>query len=305
MRPSSIPLNLISKFLEMNKWALGIVILVIVVAGIIYGLYEKFDYDFDPSSQTYEVVQKWPLPNRLDEISGIVWIRDNKLACVEDEDGIIFTYDLNESKIISQREFAGSGDFEAITIKDGYYWIAESNGKIYKLPLEESSSAISPEIFETGFEYRNNIEGLTATSDGKLLISVKDHNLNPESDEQDEKSKAVYTYDPATRKLNPDPAFRISISDTIFKRVHTHEDFRKWRPTDLQFHPLSGDIYIIDSEIPKVLVLNKDGRIKKMHLLNPADFLQPEGICFSPSGRVFIANEAKGSDASLVEVKFH
>lgn len=288
----------------MNKWAVGIILLVIIVAGIIYGLYEKFDYDFDPSSQTYEIVQKWHLPNRLDEISGIFWIGDNKLACIEDEDGIIFTYDLNKSQITSQRKFAGSGDFEAITINNGFYWISESNGKIYKLPLEESNSD-TPEIFETGFEYRNNIEGLAATADGRLLISVKDHNLNPESEEQDERSKAVYSYNPAARKLNPNPVFRINISDTIFRRVRTHEEFRKWRPTDLQFHPISGDLYIIDSEIPKILILNKVGKIKKMHLLNPTDFLQPEGICFSPSGRIFIANEAKGSDASLVEIKLN
>lgn len=289
----------------MNKWAVGIVILVIVVAGIIYGLYEKFDYDFDPSSQTSEVVQKWHLPNRLDEISGIVWIGDDQLACIEDEDGIVFTYDLNKSRIISQKKFAGTGDFEAITFLDNAYWVAESNGKIYKLPIEKNKSETKPQIFQTGFEYRNNVEGITGTSEGRLLISVKDHNLNPENEEQDERTKAVYIYDPATKKLERNPAFIINTSDTIFKRVHTHEESRKWRPTDLQFHPISGDLYIIDSEIPKVLVLNKDGSIKKMHLLNPADFLQPEGICFSPSGRIFIANEAKGGDASLVEVKFN
>lgn len=288
----------------MNKWAAAIVVLVIIVAGIIYGVYEKFDYDFDPSTQTYKIINKWAMPNALDEISGIVWIGDDKLACIEDENGILFIYDLKKSEIVSREKFAGPGDFEAITILDSAYWVAESNGKLYRLPMNKKISPENTTVYKTGFEYKNNIEGITATEDGKLLISVKDHNLHPDNEEQDEKSKAVYTYDPQTRKLNPNARFRINISDTIFKRVHTHEEFRKWRPTDIQINPNTGEIYMLDSEIPKVLVLNKKGRIKKMHLLNPADFLQPEGICFSPSGRVFISNEAKGSDGTLLEVKF-
>ncbi len=289
----------------MNKWAAGIVVLVIVVAGIIYGLYEKYDYDFDDDPKTYTMVRKWILPNALDEISGIVWIGNDRLACIEDDDGILFIYDLKKSEIISQQEFTGSGDFEAITVLDSAFWVSESNGKLYKLPLNKPISPENTTIYNTGFEYRNNIEGLTATSDGKLLISVKDHNLHPESDEQDENSKAVYSYDPETRRLDLQPVFRINISDTIFRKVHTHEDFRKWRPTDMQFHPNTGELYMIDSEIPKVLILNKEGRIKKLHLLDPAEFFQPEGICFSPSGRVFISNEGKGGDPSIVEVKFH
>lgn len=288
----------------MGKWTAGIVILVLIVAGIIYGLYEKYDYDFDPSSQTYELVQKWNLPNPLDEISGIVWIGNDQLACIEDETGVLFIFDLNKGEIVSRKKFAGTGDFEAITVYDNAYWVGESNGKLYKIPLDKEISPENTTVYSTGFEYRNNIEGVTATENGKFLMAVKDHNLG-DDEEKDENSKAVYIYDPVTQKLDRKAAFRINITDTIFKRVHTHEKFRKWRPTDIQINPNTGEIYIMDSEIPKVLVLNKQGKIKKMHLLNPADFLQPEGICFSPSGRVFISNEAKGSDATLVEVKFH
>ncbi|AVR46318.1 hypothetical protein C7S20_14180 [Christiangramia fulva] len=288
----------------MRKWAFGIVVLVIVVAGLIYGSYEKMDYDFDDTTKTYEIVNKWNLPNALDEISGIAWISNDRLACIEDEHGIIYIYDLKKSQIISRQKFGGSGDYEAITTMDSAYWVAESDGKLYKIPMNKMISPENTTTYKTGFEYKNNIEGITATSDGKLLISVKDHNLKPKNEEQDEKSKAVYTYDPVSQKLNEKASFRININDTIFKKVHTHEEDRKWRPTDMQFHPITGELYMIDSEIPKVLVLNKEGRIIKMHLLDPAEFFQPEGICFSPSGRIFISNEGKGGDPSIVEVKF-
>ncbi|MDT0649359.1 hypothetical protein RM529_04345, partial [Zunongwangia sp. F297] len=37
----------------------------------------------------YEILEKWQLPDILEEVSGIAWLDDSKLVCVQDEDGII------------------------------------------------------------------------------------------------------------------------------------------------------------------------------------------------------------------------
>jgi len=61
----------------------------------------------------------------------------------------------------------------------------------------------------------------------------------------------------------------------------------------------------LDAEFQKVLILNRNGQIKSLHLLDPAEFAQPEGICFSLSGRLFIANESLGGPANIIEIKIN
>ena len=53
-------------------------------------------------NDNYSIIKKWELPEILNEVSGISWLSENTIACVEDEDGIIFIYDLKKQKIIQQ-----------------------------------------------------------------------------------------------------------------------------------------------------------------------------------------------------------
>lgn len=283
----------------MNKWAFGIITIVLILAGLVYFLYEAQDYDFDQTTKTYEIVNKWDLPNALDEISGMVWLGNNRIACVQDEDGIIFTFDLNSSKIINRQNFGGPGDYEALAFLNEEFWVAESNGKLFRIP--KNGGEDDTEEIKLPFEYKNNIEGLAATRDGKFLISVKDRNL--EKDDGD--YKAIYSFDPVTRTLATTVALKIDFNDPAFKIIKNDNARKEIRPSDLNFNPVSGDLYVLDAEVPKVLILDSSGNIKNIHMLDPEEFFQPEGICFTPSGRIFISNEGKGGDPNILEVKLN
>ena len=283
----------------MTKWAFGIIGVVLILAGLVFFMYEEQDYDFDKTTKTYEIVKKWDLPNPLDEISGMVWLGDNKLACIQDEDGIIFIYDLSSSKIVNQLNFGGPGDYEAMSSLNDEFWVAESNGKL--LRVNKRGGEEEPEEIKLQFEYKNNIEGLAATPDGKFLISVKDRNL--EKDDGD--YKAIYSFDPATQTLSPDPAIKINFDDPAFEIVRSSNPGKLIRPSDLNFNPVSGDLYVLDAEVPKILILDSSGNINSIHMLDPEEFFQPEGLCFSPSGRLFISNEGKGGDPNILEVKLN
>ncbi|TQI70839.1 uncharacterized protein YjiK [Gramella sp. Hel_I_59] len=283
----------------MNKWVIGIVTMVIVLAGIIYAIYQLNDYDFNDVEKSYEIVESWELPSELNEVSGMVYNEDGLMICVQDEDGILFTFDMETKEIIKTHKFSYSGDYEALTYLDGVYWVAESNGRIIDVSdLDVADQEL--EGIQLDFEYRNNIEGMTATPDGKLWITVKDRNLDNSSG-----YKGVYEYDPETRKLQKEPILRVDYEDPKFERLKTHNPRKLLRPSDLAIHPLTGDLYILDAEFQKVIITDQQGGIKSIHLLDPAEFEQPEGIAFSKDGRIFISNERVGVPANIREIKFN
>jgi uncharacterized protein YjiK len=288
-----------SKIFYMNKWALGIITVVLVIAAIVYAVYQKNDYDFNDAIKSYEVVNTWELPSELNEISGMHWMGENKVACIQDEDGIIFVYDLKSSKIVQQHKFALPGDYEAITFLNNEYWVAESEGKLFRIKSLEPEKNIESGI-GLKLKYNNNIEGIAASPFGKIWISFKDRNLNNEGD-----FKGIYSYNPKTKKLKPEPVARVSYQDPEFAHLKTGNPRKLIRPSDIGFHPITGDLYILDAEFQKVIITNSKGKIKKLHLLDPKEFEQPEGITFSSSGRIFISNENLGGPANIKEIKFH
>ncbi len=281
----------------MNKWAAAIVFCVLALVGFIYIIYEDHDYDFDESKKSYEIVEKWNLPNILDEISGMVWLGNDKIACVQDEEGIVFIYDLSRSEIVHRTKFAGPGDYEALTRLNNEFWVAESTGKLFRISSLASDVEMA-EVIDTKFEYKNNVEGLTATPDGNLLIAVKERNLPKDEGE----FKAFYLFDPQSKLVKDSLAFSIAFNDPAFSVLHIENEDKFIRPSDVTYSP-EGSLYVLDAEMPKLLEVSESGEIRKLHLLDPEEFFQPEGICFSPSGRMFISNEGKGGDPNILEVR--
>ncbi|MCM8570169.1 SdiA-regulated domain-containing protein [Gramella jeungdoensis] len=282
----------------MTKWAVGIVITVLILAGAIYAIYEEYDYDFEDAEKSYETVRKWDLPTELQEVSGMEWAGNEEIACIQDEDGIIFIYDLKSSKIIKRYKFGGPGDYEAITRLDDNYWVAESNGRLVRVEDINGQEENSEDI-QLKFEYRNNIEGAAASGSGDLWISVKDRNLDNQGD-----YKGIYSFDPVTGVLDMEPVLKVNYDDPEFDVFNTSNPRKLIRPSDICFHPTTRDLYILDAEFQKILVVNRDtGKIKRIHLLDPSEFPQPEGICFSPSGRLFVSNEGNLGTPSIIEIK--
>lgn len=288
---------LVYKFHFMNRLAAIIVIGVLVIAGIIYGIYESTDYDFKDAEKSYRIVNKWELPFELEEVSGIHWVDDDKIACIQDEDGIIFIYDLKSSKVTDQFEFGDPGDYEALTILNNEYWVIESNGKLVNVKDWKKDPA-EPIQIQLEFEYRNNIEGLATSPDGNLWLAVKDRNLDNSKD-----YKGIYSFNPETRYLEKEPILKIHYDDPAFDVLKINNPRKLIRPSGLTFHPLTNQIYVLDAEFQKFIVVDRSGDIKELHLLDPEEFSQPEGICFSPSGRMFISNEGLGGKPNIIEVE--
>jgi len=256
-------------------------------------LFERPGYIFP--YQLNEPGRSWKLPPELAEISGLSCIDGQRLACVQDEKGIIYIFNLKSGEVESKIEFGDDGDYEGIEITDKDAWVLKSNGTLFRITdfLEKKGTVVKK--FSTELTGKNDTEGLAYDPvNHSLLIACKE---NPYLDESEGKNaKAIYSFDLETGQLDLSPF--LMINPDIVK---SHTGKVSFKPSGLAIHPVSGDIFIIGSVGKLLLVLSRTGEILAMIKLSPMIFPQPEGICFSPDGKLFIASEGAGRGGTILE----
>jgi uncharacterized protein YjiK len=260
-----------------------------------YNLFEKPEYDFP--YQLTEPDKSWNLPNSLVEISGVSFIDNQRLACVQDEKGIIFIFNLKAGEVESEIEFGDDGDYEDIEIIESDAWILKSNGTLYKVNdyLKKAESDVKK--FTTALSGKNDAEGLAYDPFSKnLLIACKEH---PFVDEKEGSGfKAIYSFNPETKLMDLKPFLLIKM-DTI---NYYKGDFT-FAPSGIAIQPATGNMFILGSVGKLLLVLSRKGEMLAMINLSSKIFRQPEGICFSPDGTLYISNEGAGRVGTILEFK--
>ncbi|OAB78649.1 SdiA-regulated domain-containing protein [Cochleicola gelatinilyticus] len=283
----------------LNYFLLGLFTVIVVTATLAVTaqpLTNKLQHTHGASE--YSVEKTWELPKDLNEVSGIAWISDNTIASVQDEDGVIFIYDLEKKKVVKEIEFAGSGDYEGITVHNDNAYVLRSDGKIYEVVnfLNENKSVTT---FETDFSSKNNMETLAFdTANKALLIAPKDR------DKKDD-FKGLYTIPIESKTMEAVPTIKINMNDIAFKNFKKKKVYKTFSPSDVSIHPKTGEYYVLEGIKPKLVILDADGTIKKVHELDTKEFSQPEGITFSPDGTLYISNESGDGPATIVQVKFN
>jgi hypothetical protein len=158
----------------------------------------RFSYSFDRPDKTYT------LPDVLKEISGIAMKDDNTLYCVQDELGVIYTYDLVTGRIRDEMTFGEPGDYEDITIGEGYIYVLRSDGLVIKINERTSEIESHSEISVPC----NNIEGLfLSETDKAVYLACK--SAAPEIQLQ---ARTVYRY-VDSMKSDPVPVLTITQQD--------------------------------------------------------------------------------------------
>lgn len=283
----------------MKKLVIVIVVLVIgVVSFLSFGNGAPVTADTE-NNAGYEILKKWDLPKELNEISGISWIGENRIACVQDEDGIIFIYNLGTSKIENSISFGSSGDYEGITVVGENAYVLRSDGVIFEINNYKDKDLKVQKHETVLLQIKGmNIEGLSADPDNnRLLLAVKERKGNNES-------KEIYAFDLNTKKTGNDPLFEIELSNSIFKDVKGKTK-SKFSPGAIAIHPQTGELYILDGTNPKILITKKDGSLNQLVMLQEKDFGNPEGLTFSPQGEMYISNEAAGGPANILRISLN
>lgn len=273
---------------------------VLALVGTLWFAYENPALNPRLKEETYTIIRKWEMPIALEEISGISYFSDDKMACVQDEEGIIFIYNLDTDMVEKKVNFGKSGDYEGITLVDSTAYILESSGKLF-----EVSNYLSPDFktieYKTPFSGRNNMESLVADSiNNRLLIAVKDTDPNSKD------YKGIYAFDLETKKVLSKPVFKIPLNDPIFKGKNAKKNKKKsdkYHPSEIAINPIDGNTYVLEGKNPRLLIMDPKGKLLRLHDLNKKSFRQPEGMTFAPDGTLYISNEGKKGTANILEVE--
>jgi len=244
-------------------------------------------------------VNKYYMPFELDEISGMTYYQKGQIACVQDEEGLLFVYDLKERKVADRIRFAKNGDYEGVTLAAKDIVVARSDGMLFRFNPKKEGSTI---ILETPLTLKNDLEGITYDSTAKeLILSCKeDAGLGKEKI----KGKAVYAYDLALQRFVSRPKYILNKKDLelALKAQGRDQKVKGFKPSGLDIHPITRYIFIVASVGRLIVVLEPDGTVVDVINLNPKLFKQPEGICFAPDGTLFISSE--GSPGYIMEFEY-
>ena len=254
------------------------------------------------------------LPHILTEISGVTVIDSASVACVQDENGIVFIYDLSRNEIKKQITFHTHGDYEGITRVDNTIYVLRSDGVLFKILNYESSDLIT-EIFSTGIRAREN-EGLCYDlKNNRLLIATKS---NIGDGPEYEKKRPVYGFDFSSGAIMKEPVFDFDLSvikrfvsdnNSVLKTKRKKKaqakapDF-KFRPSAIGIHPLTNKLFVLSSIDHMLFVFDMNGTIEYSEKLNPELFNMPEGITFFKNGDMLISNEGKDKYPTILRFNY-
>ena len=244
------------------------------------------------------VIKKWQLPDQLTEISGLSNIDQQRFACVQDELGKIFIYNIASSSLEKEIQFGSVGDYEGLAVVDKTVWVLRADRKLFEV---SNLDAAKPVVHEhsSHLTIKQDSEGLCYDKkNNRLLIAIKGNEPGSEN------YKGIYAFDLTSKRMDQQPVFKIDLLDEVFG---TNGSGKKKKgtinPSGISIHPLNGDMYITDGRNPQLLIIDATGNIKKLYSLNNKEFEQPEGISFDAAGDLFIANEGTNQPGNIVQVK--
>lgn len=268
----------------------------------------------EPATASVKTI--YDVPQDLSEISGICFIDNENLLAIQDEEGIIYQYNLAQQKVTAQKTFGGPADYEDIAVVGDDVYVVDSEGKIYFIKGFKQGNTHT-ELITTPFTGKNNIEGLAYDAAGnRLLIAPKDEGF----DEGKTKIKDIYEINLKTRELNAKPIYQINLDmiESYFKGDGLEESSKKFlkaignqnlnkvfRTSALGVHPKTREIFVLSSINNLIAVLTPQGTLRKIVQLKGKEFSQPEGLAFTPDGNLYISNEANNkTKANIIHLVY-
>lgn len=256
----------------------------------------NFPYNLQEPDIIYE------LPPVLDEISALSISNNNEVICLQDEDAVIFIYDLEANMITNRFLFGESNDFEGVEVVDETIYVLESNGRINEINNlgQENQEVI---VHKNFLSSKNNAEGLGYDAEtNSLLIACKG---KAGDGKRMEEKKAIYRFDLRTKILEVEPIILFRKEDLYnYIEANNLNELSFKLKKKMPFNPSGiavkdGFYYTIASIGNMLIVTDKVGNIRYVSPIGKGFLPKPEGIAFDKDNRLIIASEAKNGNGRI------
>ncbi len=254
------------------------------------------------------------LPEILNEISGLTWLDSATFACVQDEKGIMFIYDVINNKINNQYTFNIDGDYEGITRVGNTIYILRSDGVLFEI-ADYHSGEFKLKTYVTGIPANNN-EGLCYDADHKRLLIACKSKIGKGREFKDR--RAIYGFDLSTKKLSKEPVYnfdvqnirqfaqkhKISMPVRSKKNGQVTEPVIKFATSAVCIHPFTKKLYLLSAADHLLFIFDATGGIEHIEQLDPVMFNKAEGITFFENGDMLITNEAQDKKPTVFRFNY-
>jgi uncharacterized protein YjiK len=258
--------------------------------------------------------QIFVLPNILQEISGVTAVDSTSLASVQDELGILFIYNVSKKEITKQYHFAGDGDYEGITRVGKIIYVLRSDGVLFEIP-DYQSGAFQAVSYSLHIPSKDN-EGLCYDRNNNRLLIANKSKIGKGKVLKD--LRAIYGFDLCTKRLTKEPVMSFHLSDvkqfahdnSISLPKQVKKNGRDINPSlrlkisAIGIHPLTNKLYVLSAVDLLLLILEMNGTIEHMEMLDPQLFNKAEGITFLENGDMFISNESGKQQPTILRFNY-
>jgi len=245
-------------------------------------------YDFERRAERFD------LPGRLDEVSGLGFTPDGRLFAHGDERARFHEVDVAQGtagKRFSLGEPATYGDFEGMEIVGERFFLMASTGFLYETREGSENRDVVPyRAVDTGLGNRCEAEGLAYdASDGELLVACKT-STPPRAE------AVIHRIPISSGQRRPDP---IIIPTRQLEELGHGSEFH---PSGIAVDPETGNLVLLSAREELVVEVDRGGNVVSVFQLSKDRHPQPEGIAFGPDGRLYVADEAAGRENSRITV---
>lgn len=293
---------------EFKKWKTVSLLLGSLIAVSCYTGEKQAPYDYDFNTPKSTVV----LPDTLHEISGVTCIDSATLGCIQDENGVLFIYDLTKKELRNQFAFHIDGDYEGLAKVNGDMYVLRSDGAIFEIK-DYASPNYRTTTHQTVIPAPNN-EGFCLDAErNRLLIGCKGK-LGKGSEFKN--MRAIYAFDLNEKIVSEKPVFTFDVAE-IKRYVINHniavpmKEKKKGEEPNVKFmisalcvHPITKELYILSAADHLLFVYTMESQLKHIEVLNPKLFNKAEGLAFAPDGSLYISNEGQDKKPTLLEFEY-
>lgn len=251
------------------------------------------------------------LPHELREVSAIVAVDADTVACVQDEVGALFFVSLSGGAPPRKVVFGPRGDYEGLARVGAAWWVLRSDGTLLELVADGDRLRIARTVvLPRGY---SDWEGLCFDPTApRLLVMPKDR---ADGDRVARDARPVFAVDPVLGVVTPAPIVvyqRTALIDQAEARgialpTRTTDKGRQrvvleLAVSDLVVRPDARELLLVSAPDHLLLRVDLDGRLLAARALDPELLPQAEGLSFLPDGRLLVASEGAGGVGRFVVV---